>query len=101
MKLAMTVTVKAMDTQRWVCRIHVFQFIFPPVMSHHRRLVRHYHDGPRRRNVTSVVARADQTTAFSSPLSADFGSVEPVIRGICRTGAEPVREGQRRVEESG
>src|SRR5262245_5865079 len=25
-KLAMTVTVKAMDTQRWICRIHLFQF---------------------------------------------------------------------------
>jgi hypothetical protein len=24
--LAMTVTVKAMDTQRWICRIHLFQF---------------------------------------------------------------------------
>ena len=26
MKLAMTVTVKAMDTQRWICRIQLFQF---------------------------------------------------------------------------
>jgi len=25
-KLAMTVTVKAMDSQRWVCRTHSFQF---------------------------------------------------------------------------
>jgi hypothetical protein len=25
-KLAMTVSVKAMDSQRWICRIHVFQF---------------------------------------------------------------------------
>src|SRR5580765_1251514 len=25
MKLAMTVTVKAMDSQRWICRIHLFQ----------------------------------------------------------------------------
>jgi hypothetical protein len=25
-KLAMTVTVKAIDSQRWVCRIQVFQF---------------------------------------------------------------------------
>ena len=24
--LAMTATVKAMETQRWVCRIHLFQF---------------------------------------------------------------------------
>src|SRR5882757_894179 len=26
-KLAMTVTVKAIDSQRWICRTHVFQFI--------------------------------------------------------------------------
>jgi hypothetical protein len=26
MKLAMTVTVKIMESQRWVCRIHEFQF---------------------------------------------------------------------------
>jgi hypothetical protein len=25
-KLAMTVAVKAIDTQRWICRIDVFQF---------------------------------------------------------------------------
>jgi hypothetical protein len=25
-KLAMTVTVKAMDTHRWICRIQLFQF---------------------------------------------------------------------------
>jgi hypothetical protein len=25
-KLAMTVTVKAMDSQRWLCRIQLFQF---------------------------------------------------------------------------
>ena len=24
-KLAMTVSVKAMDSQRWICQIHVFQ----------------------------------------------------------------------------
>src|SRR5258708_33592898 len=26
MKMAMTIAVKAMDSQRWVCRIHMFQF---------------------------------------------------------------------------
>jgi hypothetical protein len=26
MKLAMTVSVKAMDSQRWICRTHLFQF---------------------------------------------------------------------------
>ena len=25
-QLAMTATVKAMDTQRWICRVHLFQF---------------------------------------------------------------------------
>src|SRR5262245_34146167 len=30
-KLAMTVTVKAIDSQRCVCRIHVFQFMRPPL----------------------------------------------------------------------
>src|SRR5690349_18270476 len=28
--LAITVTVKAIDTQRWTCRIHLFQFMSPP-----------------------------------------------------------------------
>src|SRR5216683_887460 len=27
LKLAMTVSVKAMDSQRWICRTHLFQFI--------------------------------------------------------------------------
>src|SRR4051812_24649203 len=30
MKLAITVTVKAIDTHRWVCRIQPFQFTGPP-----------------------------------------------------------------------
>jgi len=29
-------------------------FIASPVLSHHRRLVRHHHDGRRERNVTDV-----------------------------------------------
>src|SRR5947209_1933894 len=28
--LTITATVKAMDSQRWVCRIHLFQFNMPP-----------------------------------------------------------------------
>ena len=33
MKLAMTVTVKTIDTQRWTCRIELFQFTGPPLVG--------------------------------------------------------------------
>ena len=36
-KLAMTVTVKAMDTQRWICRIHCSSSLDPPLTLASRR----------------------------------------------------------------
>src|SRR2546430_16266174 len=32
----------------------MFSSYLPPPLSHNRRFVRHYHDGPRRRNVTDA-----------------------------------------------
>jgi hypothetical protein len=34
--LAMTVTVKAIDSQRWICRIHLFQFSRGSLFSPYR-----------------------------------------------------------------
>src|SRR5262249_41618952 len=39
MKLAMTVTVKMMDSQRWICRIQLFQFNGPSPVGRVRSLV--------------------------------------------------------------
>ena len=36
----MTVTVKAMASQRWNCRIHLFQFKGPPVKMSLKRMFR-------------------------------------------------------------
>src|SRR5882724_12308871 len=37
MKLAITVTVKAMETQRWHCRTHLFHFMGPPSKTSPKR----------------------------------------------------------------
>jgi hypothetical protein len=63
-KLAMTVIVKTMDTQRWVCRTELFQFNGTSCHKE-RRLVRHDNDGPRRRIVTDVHGRLLSVIGFT------------------------------------
>ena len=78
MKLAMTVTVKAMATQRCVCRIHLFQFngtsSEDAVRSGSGKLLRgrsyhqwsvHQHDGPPGRNVTDAHLSGSLTNSGS------------------------------------
>src|SRR5215475_2216122 len=83
-KLAMTVTVKAMDTQRWICRTHLFQFTVTSVDSRLlSRLRRPVGRDPELLGVLGVQSLpATELHRLGTNDAADGSSAEKVIQHI-------------------
>src|SRR5262245_7323809 len=93
-KLAMTVTVKAMDTQRWICRIQWLQFNGTSL-----------EDQPRERRASTGSLdpgeQVDELSAHHLPAVAGAGEVLLLVRLEARLHDEEPRPRRRRREREG